>query len=515
MFSRHPSPLYFRVDMAQSRRFNTVRVLLVASVLLTIVSAVITYYNDEQRKKTTELVILTYKVIQASTTLFSHVKDMETGQRGYIVTGDSVFLESYFQSELDIEPQLLLLKDLVRDNPRQLRVVNQHLIPMLRQKRKEMDRSLLLFGHHGRDSASLFIASKIGKAHMDSIRFWVNDLDDHERGLLETRNHHLENIYFFNDVVRFGSFGLIGVTSLIALLTLQKKQKENELLFAALRKLNEDLELKVKERTRQLEDEKHHVEQLNDNLQQNLEEVKSLHEGLQDANQSLVRLNDEKNDFLGIATHDLKAPIAGISALVQVMKLEGALDPKRLHYLDHIIESCDRMQRLISDLLDLNRIERGTSSVSVEPVIVSKLLARLHTQFQSVAAKKNISLKIENNFDEDTLLTDPDALLQILDNLLSNAVKFSFPGKEINVRVDADAHFIRFAVSDQGQGLYKEELRKLYGKFHKLSARPTAGESSSGLGLSIVKELVQLLQGEITATSKIGEGSTFVVSLPK
>ncbi len=507
--------MHFRESMVKSTRFNTVRILLVASVLLTVVSAFITYYNDQQRKETTELVILTYKVIQASTALFSHIKDMETGQRGYIVTGDSVFLESYFQAELDIDPQLLSLQELVRDNPRQLVVVNKHLIPILRQKRKEMDRSLLLFGNHGRDSASYYIATKIGKAHMDSIRLWVNDLIDHERGLLETRNQHLDFIYLVNDTVRFASFGLIGITSLIALLTLQRKQRENEVLIAALERLNEDLELKVKERTKQLEEEKHHVEQLNDNLHQNLLEVKSLHEVLQQTNQTLVRLNDEKDDFLGIATHDLKTPIAGISALVAVMKLEGSLDDKRLNYLNHIAESCERMQRLISDLLDLNRIERGTSAIATEPVIISKLLARINTQFQPLAQKKNIFLKIENQVDEDSIVTDPDALFQIMDNLISNALKFSFPGKEVKVKVASNGKTIQFEVSDQGQGLYKEELQKLYGKFHKLSARPTAGESSSGLGLSIVKELILLLHGEIAVTSKIGEGTKFTVSLPK
>lgn len=501
--------------MAQSRRFNTVRILLIASALLTGVSAFITYYNDQKRTETTELVILTYKVIQASTALFSHIKDMETGQHGYIVTGDSAFLKPYFQAEQDIDPQLLELQALVRDNPRQLAVVNEHLYPILHQKRREMDRSLLLHKKEGRDSAALFIASGIGKAHMDSIRFWINDLIEHERGLLETRNQHLENIYFFNDAIRFGSFGLIGTASLIALLTLQKKQKENESLIAALEQLNDELEQKVKERTRQLQEEKNHVEQLNNNLSQNLEEVKSLHEVLQHANQSLVRMNEEKNDFLGIATHDLKAPIAGISALVQLMKLEGKMDPKKVDYLDHIAESCDRMQRLISDLLDLNRIEVGASSITVEPVIISSLLSRIHAQFQPIAAKKNIILKIENHVDEDSLITDPDALLQVLDNLMSNAIKFSFPGKEVKIATRVAADKVQFEVTDHGQGLYKEELQKLYGKFNKLSARPTAGESSSGLGLSIVKELVYLLHGEITASSKIGEGTTFTVSLPR
>jgi signal transduction histidine kinase len=507
--------LYFRDAVKASRRFQTVHVLLIASVMLTVVSGFITYYNDQQRKNTSSLVILTYKVIQASTTLFSHLKDMETGQRGFILTGDSTFLESYFQAELDIDPQFLALQSLVSNNPRQLEVVNHHLMPTIRSKRKDMDQSLLLYGHHGQSKATEFVATRIGQAHMDSIRFWVNDLIEHERGLLETHNRHLENIYFFNDVVRFGSFGLIGFTSLIALLNLQKKQNENEHLIQALQKLNEDLEKKVRERTRQLEDEKHHVEKLNDDLHQNLEQVKSLHEGLQYANQSLVKLNDEKNDFLGIATHDLKAPIAGISALVQVMKMEGNLEPKKLNYLDHISESCDRMQRLISDLLDLNRIERGTSSIEVESADIAKLLSRIYNQYQPIAQKKNIVLKIENQVDDERICTDPDALFQILDNLISNAIKFSFPGKEVHVRVSPSGDKIRFDVTDQGQGLYREELQNLYGKFIKLSARPTAGESSSGLGLSIVKELVFLLRGEITVVSKIGEGSTFSVLIPK
>ena len=160
------------------------------------------------------------------------------------------------------------------------------------------------------------------------------------------------------------------------------------------------------------------------------------------------------------------------------------------------------------------RIRVGDDGIFIN-VIISNLLSRINAQFQPIAARKNIVLKIENNIDEDSIVTDPDALFQILDNLISNAVKFSFPGKDVKVRALCDENFIRFEVSDRGQGLYKEELQKLYGKFQKLSARPTAGESSSGLGLSIVKELVHLLHGEITVTSKIGEGSTFTVSLTK
>jgi signal transduction histidine kinase len=500
--------------MPYSKRFNTIRTLLITSILLTPVSAFITYYNVEQKKETYNLVIQTYKVIQSSTTLLSHLKDMERGQRGYIVTGDSSFLQPYREAEGDIDLHLKSLSELVSDNPRQLELLKTEIEPLILRKRTELDQSLALFGKHGRERASVYVATKMGNAHMDSIRLLVNDLIEHEQGLLESRNDRLEQIYFFNDTILFGSLALIGITALIALLALQKKQKENELLIGELQKLNQGLELKVKERTQQLEEEKVHVEKLNNNLQQNLEDVKALHEGLLDANKSLVKLNDEKNNFLGIATHDLKAPIAGIASLAQLMKHEGNLDVRKLDYLEHIEDSCDRMQRLISDLLDINKIEQGSSSITLQPVDISKLLARLHRQFQPIAERKNIQLSFQNEVDEDTITTDQDSLLQILDNLLSNAIKFSQPQKEVSLQAFVDNSSICLDVTDLGPGILPQEMHKVFGKFQRLSARPTAGEGSSGLGLSIVRELAHLLRGEVTISSQPGVGTTFTVRLP-
>src|ERR1700712_5138235 len=116
--------------MRYSKRFITIRTLLITSILLTPVSAGITYYNVEQKKETYDLVILTYKVIQSSTTLLSHLKDMERGQRRYIVTGDTTFLQPYREAESDIDAHLVSLTKLVSNSPQQFNLLKTQIEPL-------------------------------------------------------------------------------------------------------------------------------------------------------------------------------------------------------------------------------------------------------------------------------------------------------------------------------------------------------------------------------------------------
>ena len=105
--------------------------------------------------------------------------------------------------------------------------------------------------------------------------------------------------------------------------------------------------------------------------------------------------------------------------------------------------------------------------------------------------------------------------LQVFENLVSNAVKYSPPGKKIFVRLKAEAGVVRFEVEDQGPGLSKEDQKKLFGKFARLSAKPTGGEHSTGLGLSIVKRLVEAMNGKVWCESELGMGAKFIVTIPQ
>ncbi len=464
----------------------SVRSLLIVSIALTLISALITYLNVQQKKEAISLVIHNYKVIQASTRLLSLLKDVEIGHRGYLITADTTFLQPYEEALQDINHDIDTLTGLVSNNPRQLEILQGKLIPLVDLKMSNMEESLLILRNFGRDSASHFAGMKIAEETMDSIHFWTTNFIRYEQILLKDRSEDLEQQYFLNDVIRFSSFTLIGIISLAALITIANKENDNKRLLVELQQFNQQLEYKVKDRTRQLES----------------------------ANNDLVLLNEEKNNFLGITTHDLKAPLAGISGILELMKLEKAsLSKKHLDYIQLMEDTCQDMLRLISDLLDLSRIEQGTTNLTIQQVSITKIISQLEDHFRSWAQRKNISLIFDNQ-SRKPLFTDSDVLLRILDNLISNAVKFSTQNKDVRISIVSDETTVRFIIKDQGPGIRPDERNKLFQKFQKLSARPTDGESSSGLGLSIVKDLIEMLEGTIEVESEVGKGTSFIIHLP-
>jgi two-component system sensor histidine kinase/response regulator len=135
-------------------------------------------------------------------------------------------------------------------------------------------------------------------------------------------------------------------------------------------------------------------------------------------------------------------------------------------------------------------------------------------EYQEAAARKNLRLNLFLPETETVIFGDTTALNQVLDNLISNAVKFSFPDKDINITVRSMAECLECTIQDQGPGFTPEDKQKMFRRYGRLSARPTGGEPSTGLGLSIVKKLVQEMGGEVACESQAGEGATFTLRLP-
>ena len=175
------------------------------------------------------------------------------------------------------------------------------------------------------------------------------------------------------------------------------------------------------------------------------------------------------------------------------MKLDShSRSASEMEYLNSMEESCSNMQQLISDLLDISRIERGDITGEEEKIDLSGFVAKILKDFSHQAEKKKIRIALIGTADGE-IVTNPDILKRVLDNLLSNAIKFSNSHTVIQLQVQKVDDNVIFKIDDQGPGIPPEEIPLLFEKFQRLTNRPTGGEDSTGLGLFIVQELITKL----------------------
>lgn len=232
------------------------------------------------------------------------------------------------------------------------------------------------------------------------------------------------------------------------------------------------------------------------------------------SNDQLARLNQEKNEFLGIAAHDLKNPLTVIIGSAELLKMNGLPPAQSTKLAGNIVGAGQRMFQLIKDLLDANAIEQGKFTSNIERCDFRALAAECVANNQPHATRKEIVICTEEGVPV-WGRADRNAAMQILDNLISNAVKFSPLKSTVQVLVSVENGHVSISVKDQGPGLSEADQKKLFGKFARLSAQPTGGESSTGLGLSIVKKLAEAMAGTVFCRSVLGEGATFVLRLPE
>ena len=239
----------------------------------------------------------------------------------------------------------------------------------------------------------------------------------------------------------------------------------------------------------------------------------ALHE-VSEANARLVQLSSEKDEILGIAAHDLKNPlhvIIGFAKMIQTTDRESADRVQKDAF--EIIKASTHMHRLVSDLLDLHAMEEGRFPLKLDFLDLGEAAESAVESQRARAAEKRITLHYAAPKGPLLVKADFRATVQILDNFISNAVKFSRDGTQVIISVRHEGTEAVLEVRDQGPGLSAEDQTHLFQKFARLSARPTGGESSSGLGLLIVKRLVEAQGGTVSCRSQPGDGATFGIRL--
>jgi signal transduction histidine kinase len=265
---------------------------------------------------------------------------------------------------------------------------------------------------------------------------------------------------------------------------------------------------------------------------------------IEEQNRMLMDLDNEKNEFLGIAAHDLKNPVSAIQGIAEILQHDDFPREQVKKLSSVILDNARRMFELITNLLDVNAIESGKLLLQQTVFNANVMLSGVIDRFEQPALLKNIRLELSLPEQHLFVLADNYATIQIIENLLSNAVKYSPQGQRVLVRLreslilqtnriwtreewlrldeagesQMDEHTekcIRIEIQDFGPGLTEEDKAYLFTKFARLSAQPTADEHSTGLGLSIVKKLTDALGGRVWCESEFGKGATFIVELPQ
>ncbi len=266
------------------------------------------------------------------------------------------------------------------------------------------------------------------------------------------------------------------------------------------KKRNQDLENLILERTNEIVQQK--------------EEIAAQKEELSTNNEQLIDLNNEKNYYISVVAHDLKSPLNRISSLLNLIRLEaGELGEKPEQYLKMIGASVEEQRHLITDILDLQAIESHSISLDMQEVEVVGLIQGMVEELRVSAMDKSIDIHYIHQGSELYVMADPHYMKQVLGNLFSNAIKFSPEETNVYINVEHRKERVKISVKDEGPGISKEDQQKLFRKFQKLSAQPTAGERSTGLGLSIVKKFSEAMGGRVWCKSKLGEGATFILEI--
>ena len=229
---------------------------------------------------------------------------------------------------------------------------------------------------------------------------------------------------------------------------------------------------------------------------------------------ALQRLSAEKSRLVAIAAHDLRNPLTVIASYAELLKLDNAVSGEHELYVEEIARSARFMMELVEEMLDAAQLESGRIELDLQELDLVQAGEHAATINRMRAERKEIALAFDAQIDQACIRADPVKLRQIVNNLVVNAIKFSPSRTTVTIRVRREGERPAVEVEDQGIGIPREKLAVIFEPFATLASAGTAGEKSTGLGLSIVKQLVELHGAQMQVESEVGRGSLFRVAFP-
>ncbi|MBS0297752.1 MAG: tetratricopeptide repeat protein [Proteobacteria bacterium] len=249
------------------------------------------------------------------------------------------------------------------------------------------------------------------------------------------------------------------------------------------------------------------------NMRRSRNQIRLVNAELEQSNDALHAALAARSEFLASTSHEIRTPLHGILGMTQVLLTDPDITGEARERLKLVQTSGETMNALVSDLLDAAKIESGAVTLHREPMDLGRLLDDTRRMWADKASTKGLAFDIARQDGPAWIVEDADRLRQILFNLIANALKFTEHGS-VRVRVDAEGERLRFAVSDTGIGIPPDQLDRIFESFTQVDGGRSRQYGGTGLGLAISRKLARALGGDITAESRPGEGSTFILDLP-
>jgi len=466
------------------------------------------YRSTANQAETTLRVAHTHAVLADINELILRLTDSETARRGFITTGRERYLAHYSNAVDKVSLAFSNLRGLTADNRQQQQTCDA-LRPLIQHRFAIYAQSIEFQLRKGMDPEAQIKLTEEGQHVMENIRTSIAQMDAVERELLRTRQAAAEaNLRETKQVAVVGSVaGFATLVWVFALLLRENTRRRGA--EGALQKANEQLELRVKQRTAELT-------QVLAGYKQAEQEIKKLNEELEqrvtERTAQLEAANKELEAFSYSVSHDLRAPLRHIGGFVEILRDEAlpALNGKGRQHLEVIAESARQMGRLIDNLLDFSRM--GRVAMKKTQVNMDELIKEVVKEVRRETEGREIEWEIDPL---PTVSGDRSMLRQVWVNLISNAVKYTRPKERASIRIRCPkslAQEWQFSVQDNGAGFDMKYANKLFGVFQRLHVADEF--EGTGIGLANVRRIVHRHGGRTWAEGKLNEGATFYFTLP-